>query len=173
MKLYKYMRLLKDSKMRFILLPYKYAYKEDWVHEYIKYMPMQNLNNRYTVKENKQLSDWVKCSIVKRKLLIDNFPVEDISVQDFVDKLKNKLNDFIISRNLDKLKIGDIIDDKYLYLGVTDKYKFRIFDIGDCSMYTSEGLTYQKKEEMNETVYLLNYRDYAEKELNKVIKCIN
>ena len=62
-----YMQLLKEGRMYFILLPYKYANNEEWTHNYIKYAPMQNLNHKYKVETDEELAKRITLAVVKRK----------------------------------------------------------------------------------------------------------
>ena len=168
-----YMQLLKEGRMYFILLPYQYANNDEWTHNYIKYAPMQNLNHKYKVETDEELAKRITLAVVKRKLLIENFPAVGISVQDYVDRLKKDLNEFIVSRNLDKLQIGNLVDDKYVYLGITDNYRFKVFDINKHSTYRFTILTYQPRAGYDTHVYKLNYKDLAEHELSEILRCIN
>ena len=168
-----YMQLLKEGRMYFILLPYQYANNDEWTYNYIKYAPMQNLNHKYKVETDEELAKRITLAVVKRKLLIENFPAIGISVQDYVDRLKKDLNELIVSRNLDKLHIGDLVDDKYVYLGITDNYKFKVFDINKRSTYRFTILTYQPRARYDTHVYKLNYRSLAEHELSEILRCIN
>lgn len=169
-----YMQLLKEGRMYFILLPYQYAYKEEWVYNYIKYAPMQNLNHKYKVETDEELAQRITMAVVKRKLLIENFPVVEISVQEYVDRLKKDLNEFIVSRNLDKLQIGDLVDDNLVYLGITNNYKFKVFDLNNYSIYSFSILAYYPEAGCDTHVSKsINYRSLAEHELSDILRCIN
>lgn len=169
-----YMQLLKEGRMYFILLPYQYANNEEWINNYIKYAPMQNLNHKYKVETDEELTKRITLAVVKRKLLVDNFPAVGISVQDYVDRLKKDLNEFIVSRNLDKLHIGDLVDDDYVYLGITNNYKFKVFSLNNNSTYRFTILAYQPEAVYNTHVSKLkNYRSLAEHELSDILRCIN
>ena len=169
-----YMQLLKEGRMYFILLPYKYANNEEWVYNYIKYAPMQNLNHKYKVETYDELAKRITMAVVKRKLLVENFPAVEISVQEYVDRLKKDLNEFIFSRNLDKLQIGDLVDDNLVYLGITNNYKFKLFDLTNNSIYSFSILAYQPEAWYDTHVSkLINYRSFAEHELSDILRCIN
>ena len=66
-----------------------------------------------------------------------------------------------------------LVDDKYVYLGITDNYRFKVFDITNSSTYRFTILTYQPRAGYDTHVYKLNYMSLAEHELSEILRCIN
>ena len=60
-----------------------------------------------------------------------------------------------------------------MYLGLTDNYRFKVFDINKHSTYRFPILTYQQRAGYDTHVYKLNYMSLAEHELSEILRCIN